>query len=117
MTFIASLFVARPQLLIVCANTTVRMSCTNSLLLVSKLEWFLDNTFSTKHVVTVLSYRKCQVTTHISVSVFCLQVGERKNAVLSSLVKYLGPEAASFIHYEEKVSAKCQMSGEIKQYF
>lgn len=48
---------------------------------------------------------------------FCFQVGERKNAVLSSLVKYLGPEAASFIHYEEKVSAKCQMSGEIKQYF
>uniref|UniRef100_A0A674MBG4 Amine oxidase n=1 Tax=Takifugu rubripes TaxID=31033 RepID=A0A674MBG4_TAKRU len=27
---------------------------------------------------------------------------ERRKAVLSSLVKYLGPEAASFIHYEEK---------------
>ncbi|KAI3362021.1 hypothetical protein L3Q82_012358, partial [Scortum barcoo] len=28
--------------------------------------------------------------------------GGRKKAVLSSLVKYLGPEATSFIHYEEK---------------
>lgn len=35
---------------------------------------------------------------------FGLQGGERRNAVVSSLVKYLGPEAASFIHYEEKVS-------------
>ncbi|KAL4004982.1 hypothetical protein ACER0C_004695 [Sarotherodon galilaeus] len=39
------------------------------------------------------------------------EVGERKNAVLSSLVKYLGPEAASFIHYEEKDWAKEDYSG------
>ncbi|KAK5900602.1 hypothetical protein CgunFtcFv8_025550 [Champsocephalus gunnari] len=32
--------------------------------------------------------------------------GERREAVLSSLVKYLGPEARSFIHYEEKDWAK-----------
>lgn len=38
----------------------------------------------------------------------CLQSAERRKAVLSSLVKYLGPEAASFIHYEEKVSAPPQ---------
>ncbi|XP_006795689.1 probable flavin-containing monoamine oxidase A [Neolamprologus brichardi] len=39
------------------------------------------------------------------------EVGERKIAVLSSLVKYLGPEAASFIHYEEKDWAKEDYSG------
>ncbi|XP_063336911.1 probable flavin-containing monoamine oxidase A [Pelmatolapia mariae] len=39
------------------------------------------------------------------------EVGERKNAVLSSLVKYLGPQAASFIHYEEKDWAKEDYSG------
>ncbi|XP_026030095.1 probable flavin-containing monoamine oxidase A [Astatotilapia calliptera] len=39
------------------------------------------------------------------------EVGERKNAVLSSLVKYLGPEAASFMHYEEKDWAKEDYSG------
>ncbi|KAK5851765.1 hypothetical protein PBY51_023293 [Eleginops maclovinus] len=37
--------------------------------------------------------------------------GERREAVLSSLVKYLGPEAASFIHYEEKDWAKEEYSG------
>ncbi|XP_076614835.1 putative flavin-containing monoamine oxidase A [Chaetodon auriga] len=37
--------------------------------------------------------------------------GERREAVLSSLVKYLGPEAASFIHYEEKDWAKEDYSG------
>ncbi|KAM9338641.1 putative flavin-containing monoamine oxidase A [Symphorus nematophorus] len=36
---------------------------------------------------------------------------ERRKAVLSSLVKYLGPEAASFIHYEEKDWAKEEYSG------
>uniref|UniRef100_A0A673C254 Amine oxidase n=1 Tax=Sphaeramia orbicularis TaxID=375764 RepID=A0A673C254_9TELE len=36
---------------------------------------------------------------------------ERRKAVLSSLVKYLGPEAASFIHYEEKDWAKEDYSG------
>lgn len=35
----------------------------------------------------------------------CLQSAERRQAVISSLVKYLGPEAASFIHYEDKVSS------------
>ncbi len=28
---------------------------------------------------------------------------ERRDAVISSLVKYLGPEASTYIHYEEKV--------------
>ncbi|CAJ1071286.1 probable flavin-containing monoamine oxidase A [Xyrichtys novacula] len=37
--------------------------------------------------------------------------GERREAVVSSLVKYLGPEAASFIHYEEKDWAKEDYSG------
>ncbi|KAM6901206.1 putative flavin-containing monoamine oxidase A [Lycodopsis pacificus] len=37
--------------------------------------------------------------------------GERREAVLSSLVKYLGCEAASFIHYEEKDWAKEDYSG------
>lgn len=32
------------------------------------------------------------------------QMEDRRDAVVSSLVKYLGPEAASYIHYEEKVS-------------
>uniref|UniRef100_A0A8C2XJ80 Amine oxidase n=1 Tax=Cyclopterus lumpus TaxID=8103 RepID=A0A8C2XJ80_CYCLU len=36
---------------------------------------------------------------------------ERRKAVLSSLVKYLGLEAASFIHYEEKDWAKEDYSG------
>ncbi|XP_026153844.1 probable flavin-containing monoamine oxidase A isoform X2 [Mastacembelus armatus] len=36
---------------------------------------------------------------------------QRRTAVLSSLVKYLGPEAASFIHYEEKDWAKEDYSG------
>ncbi|GAA6216038.1 probable flavin-containing monoamine oxidase A [Lates japonicus] len=39
------------------------------------------------------------------------EAGERRKAVLSSLVKYLGPEAASFIHYEEKDWAKEDYSG------
>ncbi|XP_047425520.1 probable flavin-containing monoamine oxidase A [Mugil cephalus] len=39
------------------------------------------------------------------------QVEERREAVLSSLVKYLGSEAASFIHYEEKDWAKEEYSG------
>ncbi|XP_071322463.1 probable flavin-containing monoamine oxidase A [Trachinotus anak] len=39
------------------------------------------------------------------------EAGERQKAVISSLVKYLGPEAASFIHYEEKDWAKEQYSG------
>lgn len=42
--------------------------------------------------------------TTLSLDFLCLQAGERRTAVLSSLVKYLGPEAASCIHYEEKVS-------------
>ncbi|TNN55974.1 Amine oxidase [flavin-containing] A [Liparis tanakae] len=37
--------------------------------------------------------------------------GERRKAVLSSLVQYLGLEAASFIHYEEKDWAKEDYSG------
>ncbi|KAJ4926435.1 hypothetical protein JOQ06_008609 [Pogonophryne albipinna] len=37
--------------------------------------------------------------------------GERREAVLSSLVKYLGPEARFFIHYEEKDWAKEDYSG------
>ncbi|XP_034752528.1 probable flavin-containing monoamine oxidase A [Etheostoma cragini] len=37
--------------------------------------------------------------------------GERRKAVISSLVKYLGPEAASFLHYEEKDWAKEAYSG------
>ncbi|KAM4527547.1 putative flavin-containing monoamine oxidase A [Odontesthes bonariensis] len=39
------------------------------------------------------------------------EAGERREAVLSSLVKYLGPEAASLIHYEEKDWAKEDYSG------
>ncbi|XP_071386177.1 probable flavin-containing monoamine oxidase A [Centroberyx affinis] len=39
------------------------------------------------------------------------EVGERREAVVASLVKYLGPEAASFIHYEEKDWAKEDYSG------
>nr|XP_019959072.1 PREDICTED: amine oxidase [flavin-containing] A-like isoform X1 [Paralichthys olivaceus] len=39
------------------------------------------------------------------------EAGERRDAVVSSLVKYLGPEAASFIHYEEKDWAKEPYSG------
>ncbi|XP_023193750.1 probable flavin-containing monoamine oxidase A [Xiphophorus maculatus] len=39
------------------------------------------------------------------------EAGERRTAVLSSLVKYLGPEAASCIHYEEKDWAKEEFSG------
>ncbi|XP_059214605.1 LOW QUALITY PROTEIN: probable flavin-containing monoamine oxidase A [Centropristis striata] len=39
------------------------------------------------------------------------EVGERRKAVFSSLVKYLGPEAESFIHYEEKDWAKEEYSG------
>ncbi|KAG7216656.1 hypothetical protein INR49_023368 [Caranx melampygus] len=39
------------------------------------------------------------------------KAGERSNAVVSSLVKYLGPEAASFIHYEERDWAKEDYSG------
>ncbi|XP_055369450.1 probable flavin-containing monoamine oxidase A isoform X3 [Betta splendens] len=37
--------------------------------------------------------------------------GERRDAVLCSLVKYLGPEAASYIHYEEKDWAEEDYSG------
>lgn len=36
---------------------------------------------------------------------------ERREAVISSLVKYLGPEAAAFIHYEDKDWAKEEYSG------
>ncbi|XP_044189313.1 amine oxidase [flavin-containing] isoform X2 [Thunnus albacares] len=39
------------------------------------------------------------------------EAGERRKAVLSSLVKYLGPEAASFIYYEEKDWAQEDYSG------
>ncbi|XP_047228580.1 probable flavin-containing monoamine oxidase A isoform X2 [Girardinichthys multiradiatus] len=39
------------------------------------------------------------------------EAGERREAVLSSLVKYLGPEAASCIHFEEKDWAKEEYSG------
>ncbi|KAM4533220.1 putative flavin-containing monoamine oxidase A [Fundulus diaphanus] len=39
------------------------------------------------------------------------EAGERRNAVLSSLERYLGPEAASFIHYEEKDWAQEEYSG------
>ncbi|KAM7393180.1 hypothetical protein PAMA_008027 [Pampus argenteus] len=39
------------------------------------------------------------------------EAGERREAVLSCLVKYLGPEAASFIHHEEKDWAKEDYSG------
>ncbi|XP_069017999.1 probable flavin-containing monoamine oxidase A [Embiotoca jacksoni] len=39
------------------------------------------------------------------------EAGERRKSVLSSLVKYLGPEAAAFIHYEEKDWAKEEYSG------
>ncbi|KAM9841707.1 putative flavin-containing monoamine oxidase A [Aulostomus maculatus] len=37
--------------------------------------------------------------------------GERRDAVLASLVEYLGPEAAFFIHYEEKDWAQEEYSG------
>ncbi|XP_035464949.2 amine oxidase [flavin-containing] isoform X2 [Scophthalmus maximus] len=37
--------------------------------------------------------------------------GQRRNAVVSSLVKYLGPEAASFIHFEERDWAAEAYSG------
>ncbi|XP_041667163.1 amine oxidase [flavin-containing] isoform X2 [Cheilinus undulatus] len=40
-----------------------------------------------------------------------MEGGERRKAVVSSLVKYLGPEAASFIHYEDKDWAKEDYSG------
>uniref|UniRef100_A0A8C1WIV5 Amine oxidase n=1 Tax=Cyprinus carpio TaxID=7962 RepID=A0A8C1WIV5_CYPCA len=36
---------------------------------------------------------------------------ERRDAVISSLVKYLGPEASTYIHYEEKDWAKEEWSG------
>ncbi|KAF6721674.1 putative flavin-containing monoamine oxidase A [Oryzias melastigma] len=39
------------------------------------------------------------------------EVEQRKDAVISSLVRYLGPEAASFIHYEEKDWAQEEYSG------
>nr|XP_020456675.1 probable flavin-containing monoamine oxidase A [Monopterus albus] len=39
------------------------------------------------------------------------EAGQRRTAVLSSLVKYLGAEAASFIHYEEKDWAEEDYSG------
>ncbi|KAM7369261.1 hypothetical protein PAMP_013543 [Pampus punctatissimus] len=39
------------------------------------------------------------------------EAAERRKAVLSCLVKYLGPEAASFIHHEEKDWAKEDYSG------
>nr|XP_054600115.1 probable flavin-containing monoamine oxidase A [Nothobranchius furzeri]XP_054600116.1 probable flavin-containing monoamine oxidase A [Nothobranchius furzeri] len=39
------------------------------------------------------------------------EAGERREAVVSSLVKYLGPEAAVYIHYEEKDWAKEEYSG------
>ncbi|XP_053267845.1 amine oxidase [flavin-containing] A [Pleuronectes platessa] len=39
------------------------------------------------------------------------EAGERREAVVSSLVRYLGPEAASFIHYEEKDWAEEAYSG------
>ncbi|XP_056260430.1 probable flavin-containing monoamine oxidase A [Seriola aureovittata] len=39
------------------------------------------------------------------------EAGERRKAVISSLVKYLGSEAASLIHYEEKDWAKEDYSG------
>ncbi|KAM4634033.1 putative flavin-containing monoamine oxidase A isoform 2-T2 [Polymixia lowei] len=41
----------------------------------------------------------------------CREAGERMAAVVASLVKYLGPEAASFIHYEEKDWAKEEYNG------
>ncbi|CAG5867239.1 unnamed protein product [Menidia menidia] len=37
--------------------------------------------------------------------------GERRDAVVSSLVRYLGPEAATFIHYEEKDWGKEDYNG------
>ncbi|XP_028273245.1 probable flavin-containing monoamine oxidase A isoform X2 [Parambassis ranga] len=39
------------------------------------------------------------------------ETSERREAVFSSLVKYLGPEAATFIHYEEKDWAKEDYAG------
>ncbi|XP_051764365.1 amine oxidase [flavin-containing] A isoform X2 [Ctenopharyngodon idella] len=36
---------------------------------------------------------------------------ERRDAVISSLVKYLGPEASTYIHYREKEWAKEEYSG------
>jgi len=33
---------------------------------------------------------------------------ERRDAVISSLVKYLGPEASTYIHYGEKVCGEFQ---------
>lgn len=33
---------------------------------------------------------------------------ERRDAVISSLVKYLGPEASTYIHYREKVCGEFQ---------
>uniref|UniRef100_A0A8C1SYF1 monoamine oxidase n=1 Tax=Cyprinus carpio TaxID=7962 RepID=A0A8C1SYF1_CYPCA len=39
------------------------------------------------------------------------EMEERRNAVISSLVKYLGPEASTYIHDEEKDWAKEEWSG------
>ncbi|XP_051541667.1 probable flavin-containing monoamine oxidase A [Myxocyprinus asiaticus] len=39
------------------------------------------------------------------------EMEERREAVISKLVKYLGPEASSYIHYEEKDWAKEEYSG------
>ncbi|XP_060764812.1 probable flavin-containing monoamine oxidase A [Neoarius graeffei] len=39
------------------------------------------------------------------------EMEDRRDAVVSSLVKYLGPEAASYIHYEEKDWAKEEYNG------
>uniref|UniRef100_UPI0037E8EB06 probable flavin-containing monoamine oxidase A n=1 Tax=Semicossyphus pulcher TaxID=241346 RepID=UPI0037E8EB06 len=48
---------------------------------------------------------------HLATQWTSKEAAERREAVVSSLVKYLGPEAASFIHYEEKDWAKEDYSG------
>ncbi|XP_053542971.1 amine oxidase [flavin-containing] A isoform X6 [Ictalurus punctatus] len=39
------------------------------------------------------------------------EMEDRRDAVVSSLVKYLGPEAASYVHYEEKDWSKEEYNG------
>lgn len=72
------------------------------LLSIFSLDRFVKNALGCLQLAVLFVMSKSVVGKGIS---FCLQSGERRKAVISSLVKYLGLEAASFIHYEEKVSS------------
>ncbi|XP_073685374.1 amine oxidase [flavin-containing] [Garra rufa] len=48
---------------------------------------------------------------YLSTFFFNTEMEERIDAVISSLVRYLGPEASTYIHYEEKDWAKEEWSG------